>query len=173
MKASRTLSLSAVQQSMAPLRERWQGLAPRERLAMQLAAGLVGLALSWWLLIAPALQTLRLAATLGTELDLQLQQMRGLQLQAQALQAAPPLGTGEALRALEASVKQSLGATAQLNALGERASVSVKGISPERLAQWLAQARVNAHALPVEAHLTRSNEPGAVKWDGSIVLRLP
>ena len=57
------------------------------------------------------------------------------------------------------------------------------------LAQWLAQARSNALAVPVEARLTRSaaaaagatppatlgNVPAAAapRWDGSLVLALP
>ncbi|MEY2952178.1 MAG: hypothetical protein RLZZ401_265 [Pseudomonadota bacterium] len=155
------------------LHTRWQALVPRERAGVQLAALLVALALLWWLLLAPAWQTLRTADLQRRALDLQVQQMRALQAQAQALKSAPPLTGSEAARALEAAVKQRLGASAQLNVVGERASVTLKGASPEALAQWLAQVRVNAHALPLESHLVRSGDAGGTKWDGTVVLRLP
>ena len=49
------------------------------------------------------------------------------------------------------------------------------------LADWVAQARSQAQALPLEAHLTRNNTtatapaitPPVVTWDGSMVLHLP
>ncbi len=164
---------SAVSQALAPLRARWHALAPRERLLVSVASVMVGFALFWWLLIAPAVQTLRTAEQQRTQLDRQLQQMRSLQAQAKALQSNPKLNTSDALRALESSAKQRLGAATQLTVMGERASVSLKSVSPDALAQWLAQARVNAHALPIEAHLVQSPEAGAIKWSGTVVMRLP
>jgi general secretion pathway protein M len=164
---------STLADQLASLRLRWQSLAPRERLSISLASAVVALALFWWLLISPALTTLRSAEQQRTQLDQQLQQMRSLQAQAKALQNSPKVNTSDALRALEASVKQRLGATAQLNVVGDRASVTLKAASPDALAQWLSQARVNAHALPVEAHLVQSPEAGASKWSGTVVLHLP
>jgi general secretion pathway protein M len=75
----------------------------------------------------------------------------------------------------------------QLNVQGDRVSVQLKTVPAPVLANWLAQARSQAQALPVEAHLTRSNGAGtnnmpgaataasnsAVVWDGSLVLSLP
>jgi general secretion pathway protein M len=153
----------------------WTGRNPRERAGIALALAAIGAGLLWWLALAPALQTLRTAAPQAARLEAQLQAMRGLQAQAQALQAQPKMGREEALRALEAAVKQRLGGTAQLNVQGDRASLVLKGTSAEALAQWLAQARVNARALPTEARLQRSAAPGAAgaTWDGSMVLALP
>ena len=99
--------------------------------------------------------------------------MRGLQAQAKALQSSPKVNTSDALRALESSAKQRLGSNTQINVVGERASVTLKAVNPDALAQWLAQARVNAHALPVEAHLVQNLEAGAAKWSGTVVMRLP
>jgi general secretion pathway protein M len=159
------------------LRNFWDRLAPREK-SMVLAAGtLVAAALLWWVLLAPALQTLRNADQQHAELDTQLQKMRGLQTEAQALQASPKISYDDALRALESSVRQRLGASAQLNVAGDRATVTLKGTSADALAQWLAQARINARALPAEARLVRSagaaEQGTAAAWDGTLVLSLP
>jgi general secretion pathway protein M len=122
------------------------------------------------------LQTLKLAQAQSPQLEAQLQAMRALQAQAQALQAQPKLGRDDALRALESSVRQRLGSSVQFTLQGERATVQLKGASAEALAQWLAQARVNARALPSEARLQRSASAASAagaSWDGSLVLTLP
>lgn len=161
----------------ASLSARWQTLQARERLAVSLAVVVVGLGLTWWVLLSPALQTLRTADTQRVELERQQQLMLALQTEAQGLQSQPKLSSSEAQKALETAVKQTLGPTAQLQVAGERATVTLKAVSAESLAQWLAQTRVNAHALPTEAKLTRTPATGApqapVTWDGSIVMRLP
>ena len=64
---------------------------------------------------------------------------------------------------------------------GDRATLTLQGVQADALANWLAQARNNARAVPQEAHLTRSANPrqgnGAptptVRWDGTLVLSLP
>jgi general secretion pathway protein M len=155
-----------------PLHTLWARLAPREKTGIALAAGLVGLALLWWVLINPALNTWRHAHTQRALLDTQLQHMQSLQAQARALQAQPQIGREDALRALQAGVKQSLGAGAQISVSGERVSVSLKGISGQALTQWLAQSRINAHALPTEAHLSRDSANPAA-WSGQVVMALP
>lgn len=164
------------------LQARWQTLAAREQTLILSAAGVVGLALVWWLLIAPPLATLRQADAMQRSLDAQAQKMQVLQAQALTLQSQPKLSRDDALRALEASVKQRLGAGAQLNTLGDRVSVTLKNIPADALAQWLVQARVSARAIPSEARLVRSANPAIppvpgsrtpVAWDGTLVLSLP
>lgn len=49
------------QQLRAQLRARWEPLAAREKMLVGGTAGLVGLALVWWILFAPALAMLRSA----------------------------------------------------------------------------------------------------------------
>lgn len=154
------------------LKTRWEALAARERVLLAGAAGLVGLALLWWAAVAPAWNTLRTADAQHQTLDAQLQKMRELQAQAQALQSQPQVRHDDALRALEASVRP-LGATAQLGVVGDRATVTLRGASAESLAQWLVQARVNARAVPVEARITRRVSIGPATWDGTVVLNLP
>lgn len=153
----------------------WGALATRERRMVAAACSVVGLALLWWLAIAPALAVLRSADAQHRVLDAQLQSMRSMAAEAATLRAQPKISFDESLRTLENGVKQTLGATGQLNVSGERATVVLKGTSPEALAQWLAQARTNARAIPQEARLSKSASatPAAMAWDGTIVLSLP
>lgn len=170
------------------LQARWHALAPREQNLVLAAGALVGLALLWWVAVAPALATLRAAPARHTALDAQLQRMLSLQAEAQQLQAAPATSPGDAVGALRAALTQRLGTTAQLNVVGDRATITLKGASADALAQWLAQARSNARATPVEARLTRSaaaapagqtpvtlGRPAVAmpRWDGTLVLALP
>ncbi|VTU23726.1 General secretion pathway, M protein [Variovorax sp. PBS-H4] len=171
----------------------WPELEPREQRLIGAAAALVLLALLWWVALAPALRILAAAPAEHARLDAQLQQMTTLQTQAKALQAQPRASRDDAVRALESSVRQSLGPNAQLQpaASGDGITVAVRTVPADTLAQWLAQARSNARAVPREAHLARSaqNTPGAggaapaagatnnerpaVRWDGSLVMGLP
>jgi general secretion pathway protein M len=152
------------------LRARWQQLPAREKKMTAIAIAVVTLALLWWVAIAPALSTLRTAEAQHAALDAQLQQMLGLRAQAQALQAQPRQSRDDALRLLDASVRQGLGPGARMATTGERVTVTVSGVAPEILAQWLTQARVNARAVPGEARLQRN---AAGLWDGTLVLNLP
>lgn len=154
----------------AALRTRWQALPGREKTLVGAAAALVATALVWWVALGPALGVLRSANEQHRALDMQLQRMRGLQQQAQALQAQPKQNHDEALRRLELSVRQKLGTTARTTVVGDRVSVTLTGTPPEALAQWITQARVDARALPSEARLTRN---AAGLWEGTLVLSLP
>ena len=158
--------------TLALLQARWRATSAREQRLLLAALALVVGAAVWWLALAPALATLRSAEAQHRALDAQWQQMQALQTQAKALQAQPPLAAGEARRLLEASVK-SLGPAAQITVVGERATVTIKGISADALAQWLVQARLNARVLPDEAHLLRAGpSTGPATWDGTLVLNL-
>lgn len=168
MKAGASSSLSsALQRGQAA----WAALAARERLLLGSVLALVVLAVLWWVGVSPALDTLRSAESRHRSLDAQLQTMRALAAQAGSLQALPRIKTSDSLKALDLSVRQHLGATAQLAVAGERATVTLKGASAEALAQWLVQARSNARALPMEARL--SLNAARTGWDGSVVLALP
>lgn len=178
------------------LRARWAALDARERRLVSIAAAVVGLALLWWIAFAPALKTLREAPAEHARLDAQLQQMTTLQAQAKALQSQPRANRDEAMRALEGSVKSGLGPTAQIQqqGSGEGVNVVIRAVPAEALAQWIAQARGNARAVPREVHLTRSSgaaapnapspgtpapskapasESAKASWDGTLVMSLP
>lgn len=170
------------------LRARWQALAPREQTLVLAGGGLVAFALLWWLAVAPALSTLRTAPARHAELDAQLQRMQGLRAEALQLQSAPRNARGDSVGALRTALNQRLGNTAQLSVVGDRATVTLKGAPADALAQWLAQARSNARAAPVEVRLARSAVPANAapnapvlgkpataipRWDGTLVLALP
>ena len=161
--------------ALAPLQARWRGLNQREQTLVSRAALLVGLALIWWIAVAPALNTLRQSDDQQRSLDVQLQKMQILQSQAQALQSQPKISRDESLRALDASVKQSLGGSAQLNAVGDRVTITLRNTPAEALAQWLTEARVNARAIPGEARLVRNlaSPAGPPVWDGTLVMSVP
>lgn len=169
-------------------RARWSRLAPRERQSLALAAGTVGLALLWWVLLAPALQTLRAAPAQHALLDQQLQRMQRLEAEAQLLQAElpPPVAASpnalpaprpDLQRSLQESVSTQLGAGARLLLQGERAQLTLKSVPAPSLAAWLGQARQNLRVGTLEMRLTAT--PGAAagandqQWDGSLVLGLP
>ena len=145
---------------------RWHSISRHEQQLVLAATALVLLALLWWLALAPALAMLRSASQQHPLLDAQLQQMQRLQAQANTLKAQPRLPFSEARRLLEASI-QPLGTAAQLVVQGERVTVTFKRVSADALAQWLAQARLNARAVPSEARLVRS---ATGTWDGTLVL---
>ncbi len=161
------------------LRAWWRSLAIRERRMVTAACILVVAAVVWWVALAPALTSLRNSQALHSQLDAQLQQMQALKAQALALQSQPIMPTDEARRALQAGIRQTLGNSAQAVFAGDRATVTLKGVPADALAQWLVQARVNARSLAVEAHLVKSassNGAGTanpVAWDGTLVMTLP
>jgi general secretion pathway protein M len=154
----------------APLRAAWQAQPARQRALIAVAAALIGALLVWQVGVAPALATLRSAPAQHATLSAQLQTMQGLEAQARALQGLPRAGRDDARRALEASVQQQLGAAARLQTAGDGATLTLSGVRGDALAQWLAQARIDARARPSEARLTR-NATGL--WEGTLVLTLP
>ena len=149
---------------------RWRALPAREQRLLSLAAALLALLLLW-LALAGALQTLRSASAQAHALELQLLQMRQLQAQAQSLQRQPALSREEALAQLRQATTKTLGAGAQLNANGAQVTLVLQGVGSEALAQWLAQARLNARCTPQQARLQRGDKPGS--WNGVLVLNLP
>lgn len=174
----------------ATLQARWKALAPREQSLVLAAGAIVALALLWWVALAPALATLRNAPARHAELDTQMQRMLALQAEAQQLQSAPRSNPKDSAGTLRTALTQRLGPAGQLNVVGDRVTVVLKGAPADGLAQWLAQARSNAHASPVEARLVRSvaapapataagaatlgaAPSGAPRWDGTLVLALP
>ncbi|MBS0413126.1 MAG: type II secretion system protein M [Proteobacteria bacterium] len=163
-------------QPAARLAAAWAALQPRERRGLALAAAVLGLALLWWLALAPALATLRAAPAQRAELQAQAQRMQRWQREAEALKAQPRLARDTAVAALEAATRQRLGNTAQLSLAGERAQVTLTQASAQDLADWLADVRASARAVPLDARLTRSGDaaPGAaVHWSGTLSLSLP
>jgi general secretion pathway protein M len=174
--------MSALTQIRTQALARWQALSPREQRGVSVLGALLAVLLFWSITIAPALNTLRDSDNRRAQIGQQQAHMLALHSQAQALQARTPLSRDEALRTLQGLTS---GPQIQLNVQGERISVQLKAVPAPTLANWLTQARHQAQALPVEAHLTRGNATAAnnapapsaanstVVWDGSLVLSLP
>jgi len=150
-------------------RQIWSRLAVRERRLVSLAVAVVMVSALWGLGMAPALRSLKSAPTRLEQLDQQLQSMRGLAVQARELQSRPAVRRDDARRALESSLQQRLGDKAQLSFAGDRVTITLSGVAPPLLAQWLSQARGAARVAVQQARLTRT----PIGWDGSIVLQLP
>ncbi len=169
------MSTAALTQRLALLRARWAALAPREQAMLLLAGGVLGLALLWWLALAPALSSLRSAPERHAQVDRQLRQMQLLQAEAEQLRANARPVVGDARALLQASLATELGAAAQLNWIGDRAQITLRAAPAAALARWLAQVRGNTHAVPAEMKLARSSAATAdtMRWDGSLSLDLP
>jgi len=173
---------------------RWQGLNARERLLVSVLLGLFGVWLFVSIAISPALRTLNASETQRAEVAQQVVQMRALQQRAQELQKTKPLSRDESIRSLQ-SITPTGNPALQMTIQGDRVMVQLKNLSASQLANWLAQARSNAQALPDEVHISRSatssvnsstslsassggnatiDSTNAINsWDGQIILRLP
>lgn len=152
---------------------RWQTLSAREQALLRVLAVCLVLVLGWQLLIAAPLQSLRDSAARRATLAQSQAQMQVWQAQAQAAQQQPRLNTAEAATVLR-TLTAAAGKGWQVQVQGERANVQVTDAAPEALAQWLVQAREQAHSLPVQAQLERVDaKAGEVRWRGRLVLALP
>lgn len=166
-------AISNFRQLRATLVARWQTLSPREQLALSWLAGILAVVLFLSIGVAPAWRTLRDADTQRIQLAQQHAQMLSWQAQAQDLQQRTPLSRDEALRSLH-KLSSAIGNGLQLQVQGERVTVQLKAVPASALAAWLSQARAQAQALPLEAHLTRTtNASSSSDWDGQVVLSLP
>jgi general secretion pathway protein M len=156
--------------------------------------GLFGVWLFVSIAISPALRTLNASESQRAEVAQQVVQMRALQQRAQELQKTKPLSRDESIRSLQ-SITPTGNPALQMTIQGDRVLVQLKNLSASQLANWLAQARSNAQALPDEVHISRSatssvsssssvsalsgvNANGntanaTAAWDGQIILRLP
>ena len=151
------------------MRLAWTRLAPRERRLVAVALAVVTLGLLWSLGLAPALGVLRSAPQRLTELDRQLQSMQDLAAQARTLQGRAPVPRDEAMRTFESALQQRMAGKAQINRVGDRVTVTLSGVSPSVLAQWLSETRDASRVSVQQARLARS----PAGWNGSIVLQLP
>lgn len=148
----------------------WQAQPPRQKGLVALAIGLVTVALLWWIALAPALSLWREVPQKQRALDLEMQTLQTLESQARMLRQLPQAGRDDARRALEASVQQQMGTSGRLQLAGDSATLTLTGARGEALAQWLAQARIDARTRPISAQLSRN---AAGLWEGTLTLALP
>ena len=152
----------------APLRQRWQALAPRERRIAGWLGWAIGLVLLWFVGIVPAWRSASSAPARLDQLDAQLQQMQRLASEATTLRALPPVGGLQAQAALK-SATDALGAAGRLQLGGDRATVTFTNATGTQVRDWLAEARSAARTRPVEANLTR----GAQGYSGTVIVQMP
>jgi len=132
----------------------WRSRSKRERQAVVLVLTIVVLFVAWTTLVQPAW---RIAASAPAELDsldTQLQQMQRIANESRALRGTSPVGAAQAGIALKAA-SDRLGDKARLNLQGDRAILTLIGVTPEALRGWLTEARAGARARPIEAQLQR------------------
>lgn len=149
------------------LTTRWLALAPRERTWIAAACIAVGAFLLWSLAIQPAWRTTRDAPAQIDRLGAQLQTMQRLAAEAAELRNAPPVSAPQAGAALQAAT-QRLGSRAQIVLQGDRATVTLKGLSGDDLLNWLAEVRSTARARATDVQLARD----AQGYTGTVVLSL-
>ena len=152
----------------APLSQRWQALAPRERRIAGWLGWALALVLLWFVGIAPAWRSVSSAPARLDQLDAQLTQMQRLAGEAATLRALPPVGGLQAQSALKAAT-DALGGAGRLQLGGDRATVTFINATGTQVRDWLAEARSAARTRPIEANLTR----GAQGYSGTVIVQMP
>ena len=147
--------------------QRWMDLSGRERTGLSLALGLLALALVWSVGVEPAWRQWQQGQARTQALQTQWQDLQALQAQVSALKGQSRVRPDDAARLLQASVA-TLGPNASLVVNGDMATVQIKGASAAALSKWLAQARVQALALPVQARLSRMAATGPSGTSGTL-----
>ncbi|MEY4346214.1 MAG: hypothetical protein RL032_2046 [Pseudomonadota bacterium] len=163
------------------LRTWWAERDAREKKLLASAALLMALAVVWLVAVAPALKTLHQFDAKHSTQEAQLNTMRTLQAQAQTLQAQPQLSASAANQALQAATEKAFGTQADITLGNGSATVQLRNVSPNALAQWLANVRSQAHATPMQARISRGtagNSTGdktgnSIGWSGTVQLALP
>ena len=159
--------MKAVLQAVAPAAQWWAVRSARDRRLLGLAGTVLGLFITWSLAVQPAWRTLQGAPVQRDALDGQWQAMQRLAAEAKDLRAAPPVSIEQSSAALRAATER-LGDQGRLAMQGERAVLTLQGVSTSQLRDWLAEARSGARARPVEARLTRA----AQGYSGTVVVAL-
>ncbi|MSQ56666.1 MAG: hypothetical protein EXR35_03860 [Limnohabitans sp.] len=145
-----------------------QQRSAREQILIQIVLLLVVVYAIWQIAISPALRIMERSAT---ELPLQQEQisrMQSMQQEALQLQSKNSLSEADAIRALQ-TLAQTLEPQARLVPQGTQATLEIKSIRPDVLAQFLMDARAVAQTTVTDAKLARNNND----WEGGLVLRLP
>lgn len=146
---------------------RWQMLGNRERAALKLAGWALALLLCWLIAVAPSLRVLQQTPAQLEAVELQLQDMQALALEARELRSTPTVSAAQASQALQAA-SEHLGSAARLTLSGDRAVLTVTGVAAEALQAWLGEVRSAARTRPLEASLQR----GPKGYSGTVVLGL-
>jgi general secretion pathway protein M len=145
----------------------WRARAPRERQALAIVIAVLLIYIVWSLMIQPALKTVREAPAQLDRLEAQYQQMQRIGIESTSLRGAPRVSPTQAAAALRAATDR-LGDRGKLTMQGDRATLTLTGVSSDALRSWLNEARSGARARPVEAQLQR----GALGYSGTLGVTL-
>lgn len=157
----------AWQRHSEPLRQRWLAMGPRERQGVSWVLAAVALLLVVLLGVRPAWRTLQEAPAQLNQVESQLQQMNQLANEARSLRATPAVSMAQSTEALKAA-SDRLGAVARLNLQGQQATLTLNGITPEALAEWLREVRTVGRVRVSEAKLARTG----TTYSGSVLITL-
>lgn len=150
-------------------------LSLREQIGVAASAVVLLLALVIGLGVLPAWRSLQQGPARQQALNGQMMRMAQLEAQALALKDRPRWSAAQAGSKLQATSAGLAAEALQLSLSDQQADVTLRAMPADTLAAWLTAAREQAHAVPVQAQLTReaSTPEGADRWSGSLVLRLP
>ena len=132
----------------------WRARAPRERIALAVAASALIALVVWALFVAPALATLRSSPQQLEALETQLLQMRGMAVEVRDLRNMTPVAAAQAGLAIKTAVERH-GDKVRLTLQPDRALITLINVSPEQLRALLVEVRSTARARAVEAQLNR------------------
>lgn len=147
--------------------QRWLALAPRERRGLRWTGWGLTTILLFTLGVMPAWRTLQEAPVKLSLVESQLQQMNQLASEARLLRATPFVSMAKSMDALTAA-SDRLGAVAKLNFQGQQATVTLNGVTPEALTEWLREIRTVGRVRVTEANLTRAG----TSYSGSVLIAL-
>ena len=153
---------------LAPLRQRWAALSPRERVMVGLAGAALLVLVLWYALVLPAWATWRTAPAQLAETEALWLRMQAQASEARELATQTPISPAQSRQALQAATER-LGAHAQLQLVADRATVTLNNLPVTDWRKWLGELRQGARARPLEADLHRSD----AGLSGRIVLQLP
>jgi general secretion pathway protein M len=133
----------------------WRSRTPRERQALVVVAGVLAVFAAWSILLEPALRISRESPAQLDQLEAQYQQMQRVAAQTTQLRGATRVSSADAVAALKAATER-LGDHARLTVQGDRASLTLSGVTPQELRAWLLEVRSAARARPVSVQLQRA-----------------
>jgi general secretion pathway protein M len=156
-------------------RNQWAMLPIRQRIAAQWFMAVLALLVLWFLLLAPALSTLRRVRIEEPKIQVRLHRIQQEQQRAITLRKKEILTLADAKKALQQATKNDLGATAQITSIGDDSMIiTLVKAEAKNVANWLYDTRVAAHSTPSSMQLTRNNDlVGNPLWSGQVVMMLP
>ena len=145
----------------------WRSRAPRERFALGGGVVVLSLMVFWLLFVQPAWRTAREAPAQLDQFDRQLQLIQATAAEVKNLRAIAPVSSTQAAAALKAATDR-LGEHARLSMQGDRATLTLTGVTSDALLSWLGEVRSAARARPIEASLSRAQQG----YNGTVLVTL-